>query len=166
MTHRLLNLPVSDGGNVHAPDIFGDPDGSYWFIAKFAVDCDGSGGNPDHDPYFQPDTSYHHNGKALNAYEVPFIVLPKSVINAVKPIVLGCKASATLISAGVEVDAIVGDVGPTHKLGEGSPFLAFSIGLDPNPNYGGTDDYNAVLFRFWPGQQVTIDGITYQLQPS
>lgn len=163
---RLLNLTVTDGGSVRAPDVFEDADGSYWFIAKFSVDCDCSGGNPDHDPYFQPDTSYHYDGKALNAYEVPFIVLPPSIIRAVAPIVLGCKASATLIATGETHEAIVGDVGPAHKLGEGSPFLASKIGLNPNPNHGGTSDYNAVLFRFWPGETATINGITYPLQPS
>lgn len=168
MIHRLLNLPVTDGGKVHAPDIFADPDGSYWFIAKFAIDCDGSGGNPHGDPDFKPDTSYHIHGKALNAEEVPFMVLPATVVKAVGPIVLGCKASATLIQTGKTGAAIVGDLGPDlphAKLGEGSPKLAEEIGLDPNPNHGGTLDYNAVLFRFWPGQQTTINGITYPLQP-
>ncbi len=163
---RLRNYVVTDGGKIIAPDIFADPDGSYWFIAKYAVDCDGSGGNPDNDPYFQDDTSYHYNGKALNAYEVPFIVLPPDIISAVTPIVLGSKASATLVSTGVSMIALVGDIGPKHKLGEGSPFLASGIGLNPNPNYGGTSDYNAVLWRFWPGKQVTIAGVTYPLQAS
>lgn len=165
MTRRLLNFPVSDGGKIKAPDIFREPDGSYWFIAKFAVDCDGSDGNPDHDPYFQPDTSYHYQGEALGAYHVPFIVLPPQVIKAVAPVVLGCRAQATLLATGMASDAIVGDVGPSAKLGEGSPFLASAIGLDPNPNHGGTSDYNAVLFRFWPGIQITIGNITYPLQP-
>ncbi len=169
MTHRLLNLPVTDGGKVHAVDIFGEDDGSYWFIAKYAVDCDGGGTNPHNDPYFQPDTAYHYQGKPLVAEEVPFIVLPKTVVNAVRPIVLGCKASATVIKTGKTGSAIVGDLGPDlphAKLGEGSPKLAEDIGLDPNPNHGGTSDYNAVLFRFWPGEQVTIGGITYPLQAS
>lgn len=165
MTHRLLNLPVVDGGKVHAPDVMADED-RLWYIAKAAVDCDGSGGNPYNDPYFQPDTSYHHEGKALNPYEVPFIVVPPQIVKGVKPIVLGCKARMTNLKTGARVTCIVGDIGPKDKLGEASCKACEAVGLDPNPNHGGTGDYGAILYELYPGVETVIDGVAYALQPS
>ena len=129
------------------------------------IDADGSGGNPFDDPYFQPDTSYHHNGEALNPYTVPFIVLPPDLIRAVSPAVLGCKAKATNLANGISVDAIVGDVGPETKLGEASCLLAKLIGLSGHPNTGGTLNYDAIMYQFWPGKQICLNGIIYELQP-
>lgn len=165
MTKRLLSLPIKgEGTSILAVDVLMD-NGKVYFIADCDIDADGSGGNPYNDPYFQPDTSYHYQGKALNPYEVPFIVLPLSVIKAVRPAVLGCRARMTWLKNERFVDCIVGDVGPTKKLGEASCYAAGVVGMNPSPINGGEDDYSMVLFEFWPGVQTTIDGITYPLQP-
>lgn len=166
MIRRLLSLPIK---GEHTPILAVDvlhEDGRVFFVADADIDADGSGGNPDHDPYFQPDTTYHHNGAALDAYVVPFIVVPKSVVNAVAPVVLGCKARATNTLTGRSADCIVGDIGPSFKLGELSPEAASRIGLHSSPINGGTDDYNGVLYEIFPGETVTIDGVFYSLQPS
>lgn len=166
MMRRLKSLPIQqDGTPILAVDVL-EEFGKCFFIADCDVDCDGSGGNPYNDPYFQPDTSYHLHGIALNPYEVPFIVLPSSLIAAVAPIVLGCKARMTYLRNGRSVECIVGDVGPSKKLGEASCHACSTVGMNPSPISGGEDDYNAVLFEWWPGVQTTIDGITYPLQPS
>jgi hypothetical protein len=133
--------------------------------ANMAIDCDGSGGNPDGDPYFQPDTSLHHNGKALNAYEVPFIVVPPAVINCVGPVVLGCMAAVINLETGDSTPAVVGDVGPGDKIGEASCECADRVGLDGNPNHGGCDE-NCIRYMIWPGVPAEVDGVTYALQPS
>jgi hypothetical protein len=164
---RLLSLPISgEGTSILAVDVIIEPgDSSFAFIADCDIDADGSGGNPYNDPYFQPDTSYHYKGEALNPYVVPFGVLPSSVIKAVKPVVLGCYMEAHYYKTGITVAGIVGDVGPTKKLGEVSCRMAELLGMNPHPNHGGEDSYNGVLYRVWPGRVATIDGITYPLQP-
>lgn len=166
MITRLLSLPIQ---GEHAPILAVDvlrQDGELFFVADADIDCDGSGGNPENDPWFQPDTTYHYQGKALNAYEVPFIVVPKSIIRAVPGIVLGCKARITYIKTGLSTDCIVGDIGPSKKLGECSPCAAARVNMNASAINGGEDSYDGVLYQLWPGQAATIDGISYPLQPS
>jgi hypothetical protein len=163
-TRRLLSLPIKgEGTPILAVDVLTD-NGRVFFIADADIDCDGSGGNPEGDPWFQPDTTYHYQDEALNAYEVPFIVLPVSVMKAVKPPVLGCRARMTYIKTGLSTDCIVGDIGPSRKLGECSPCAARRVDMPPSPINGGEDDYNQVLYEVWPGQATTIDGVFYPLQ--
>lgn len=162
---RLLSLPIrGEHTPILAVDVL-DDDGHIFFVADCDIDCDGSGGNQDHDPYFQPDTTYHHQGKALNAYTVPFIVVPASIIKSVPGIVLGCRAQMTYLKTGLSTECIVGDIGPSFKLGEASPQAARRVGMPSSPINGGEDDYNAVLFELWPGSQTEIDGVRYKLQP-
>jgi len=135
------------------------------WVAKMAIDCDGSGGNPYNDPYFQPDTSLHYNGKALNPYEVPFIVVPPLVINCVGPVVLGSMGVCVNQRKGLAVQTVTGDVGPSSKIGEASCACAQRVGLDGNPNHGGTDGHY-IAYMIFPGIAAQVDGITYKLQPS
>ena len=139
-------------------------DGTVTFRAKAAIDCDGSGGNPWNDPYFQDDTSLHHDGKALNAETVPFIVLPPSVILGVDPIVLGCKARVWNLMNGKKIEAVVGDVGPKTKIGEVSVECARRLGIPESPISGGVDDH-IIFFRVWPGVPAKVDGVKYAMQP-
>lgn len=156
---KLLTITSKREG--YTADFIDREDGSFSFLADFDVDIDGS---PDwkKDPYGQPDTTLHYNGKPINSSIVPGIVLPPECIKAVKGVVLGCKAEVTYKNRTRE--AVVFDVGPHNKLGEGSPCLAERLGINPDPNKGGVDD-QSVLFRFWPGQPAIVDGITYSLQP-
>lgn len=166
MIRRLKSLPISgENTTILAVDVL-EEDGRDFFIADCDIDADGSGGNPYNDPYFQPDTAYHYKGEALNPYEVPFIVLPSSLIKAVRPVVLGCRSRLTYLPTGKSVEGIVGDIGPTKKLGECSVYMALMAGMSGNPNHGGTSNYNDVLYEWWPGEQATINGITYPLQSS
>lgn len=147
-------------------EILQHEDGHVSFLADADIDCDGSGGNPDNDPYFQPDTTLHRNGRALNAYAESFIVVPPSIIKGVVPVVLGCKARVLYRKTGIYRDAVVGDVGPRTKIGELSVALAKRLGIPHNPNYGGESDFRLVLYEIWPGIPATVDGLDYQLQPS
>lgn len=133
------------------------------FKGDLDVDCDGSGPNPFHDPYFQADTSLHHNGLAINANEVPGIVVPPMLRDMVHGIVLGCKARVTY--KGKSIDAVVFDIGPSRKLGEASTEAARRLGINTNPNNGGVDDPE-VLYEYWPGVPAVVDGIEYKLQPA
>lgn len=135
------------------------------FTADMDVDCDGGGGNPQHDPFFQPDTSLHHNGKPLVAEEVPYVVVPPVVIQRTKGVVMGCQAYCTHKDTGVRVAAVVGDRGPTRKIGEGSVKLCELLGLSGNPNTGGTS-LHIIYYEILPGVPAVVDGVTYALQPA
>lgn len=156
-------LTIKSKGEGYTSDVVQHEDGSLSWVGDFDVDVDGSGPNLHHDPFFQPDTTLHHNGQALNAEKVAFGVVPPDIINAVPGIVMGCKM--TVEYRGHEEDAVVGDQGPRSKLGEGSAELARRLGINDNPNNGGVDLPRCV-YRIWPGVPAVVDGVTYQLQPA
>ncbi len=135
------------------------------WTANMTVDCDGSGGNPDNDPYYQAETSLYHNGKPLNAYEVPFIVVPPMIRNGVEPVVMGCQAIVLNTRNSMTTPAVVGDQGPSSKIGEASCECARRVGLDGNPNTGGCDE-NFILYQIFPGVAAIVDGIEYSLSPA
>lgn len=133
------------------------------FIADADIDCDGSGGNPDNDRYFQPETTLKYKGKSLNAYEVPFVVVPPIVVKSTVGIVMGCQAYVTNLVNGKTTPAVVGDVGPRAKIGEISCACASAIGIDPNPNTGGEAGF-FVGYEILPGVPARVNGVTYDLQ--
>lgn len=139
-------------------------DGSVFAVADFDVDCDG-GSNPFHDPYWQSNTSLHHNGKPIDSETVSGIVVPGWLVRKVGPVVLGCSARATYLANMQSYPAVVFDTGPLTKSGEGSPYLAKKLGINPNPNNGGEDE-PVVLYELWPGIPAVVDGVTYSLQHS
>jgi len=134
------------------------------FTADADIDCDGSGGNPDGDPWFQPDTTLHHwDGTALNAYDEPFVVTPPLVVKRTRKIVLGSLAMVCHLRTGAWCYAVVGDVGPTRKAGEVSVACARKLGIDPNPVHGGESD-KVVKYTIFVGVAAHVSGVTYQLQ--
>src|SRR5437762_13029488 len=145
----------------YTADVIEDDDGSVFFVGDMDIDVDGSP-NWKRDPYGQPDTTLHFKGKPINSDAVPGIVLPPEIIRSVEKVVLGCKSIVTY--KGKASNAVVFDVGPHNKLGEGSAELARRLGINPDPNRGGTDDQE-VTYRFWPGIPAAVDGIVYTLQP-
>ncbi len=136
-------------------------DGPCVVMADADVDVDGSGSSHG-DPYYQNDTSLHLNGKPLNSDVDKFIVLPPPVTNAVTGIVLGCQA--TVHYRGKSSQAVVGDIGPTKKIGEISYALALALGINPSPISGGVDDAS-VRYEWTPGVAAVVDGKAYDLQP-
>lgn len=165
MIQRLINLPIAgDKTPYPSVDVLHEY-GRHFFIADLDVDCDGPNGNPDNDPYWQSGTTLQHNGKSIDSYKVKGIVLPPGVIKVAKGIVLGCKARLTNLKTGAFADAVVYDVGPSRKLGEGSVAAVKAIGINSNPNTGGEDSYDAVLYEFFPDVPAVVDGVTYKLQP-
>lgn len=137
------------------------PGGICEMMADYDVDVDGIG-SPHGDPYFQPDTTLHNNGKALNSDEEDFIVLPPPCIKGVRGIVLGCQAWVTY--KGKRFSAVVGDIGPTRKVGEGSYHLAKLLGMNPSPINGG-EDFAKVFYEWEPGTPAVVGNRTYKLQP-
>jgi hypothetical protein len=145
---------------IEGHDIFLEDDGRITYTAKAAIDADGS--EPSlRDPDFQPDTSLHFNHKALDATKVPYVVVPPSIIDAVKPIVLGCQARISFRDK--TVDAVVGDIGPSNKVGEISVACAEALNIPHSRVSGGVDD--GVHYEIIPGQAAMVDGVTYVLTP-
>jgi hypothetical protein len=146
------------------PVLFAEELNLICFTAKFAIDCDGSR-NPDQDPDWQWDTTLHGpDGKPIDSERVRGIVLPPGVINAVTGTVLGSLVKVTNTKNGKTADAVVFDVGPHFKLGEGTPALARALGLDPNSRHGGTDE-RIIGYEVHVGVPAVLDGITYALKP-
>lgn len=140
-------------------------DGWVVFISGMMVDCDGSGGNPDGDKYYQPDTTLQRKGKALNPYEERFVVVPPVIVKRTKGVVMGCQAYVTNLLTGQRTPAVVGDLGPNAKIGEASVACARSIGVPDNPNYGGIPDH-IIGYEILPGVPAVVGDIMYHLQPS
>lgn len=133
------------------------------FIANGRIDGDGTG--PSYgDPCYQPDTTLHLNGKPLNSDVDKYIVLPPALIRSVPEVVLGCQALILNMKNNLRTWAVVGDIGPSNQLGEISEAAARAINLNPNPNYGGTDDF-ILSYTLWPGRAAVVDGKKYELQP-
>ncbi len=149
---------------IEGEEITESDDGTVSFKSKAAVDVDGSGSSHG-DPDYQPDTSLHQDGVPLNADEDRYIVVPPAIIEGVSGIVLGCQAYVTNTLNGHRTEAVVGDIGPHHKLGEISRATAIALGINPSPTSGGEDSH-AIQYVLRPGVQAVVDGKTYTLQPS
>ena len=150
------------------PDPTGDVDVLYelapvekvsW-LSKAAIDGDGSGDSHG-DTCFQNDTSLHNNGNPLNSDVDRYIVVPPQVQQRTRGIVLGCIATVTHTKTGLQCAAVVGDIGPHHKIGEISCATAWALGLDPSPIHGGTDLHD-IYYEIFPGQPAP----GYTLQPA
>lgn len=131
------------------------------FIAKAAVDNDGSGGNPEHDPDFQSETSLKNKGRSLNAEIDLFVVVPPVIIQRTKGVVLGSFCICHNQTNGMKARGVVGDIGPRAKLGEVSVAMARALGLSGSPLSGGTDA-KVIEYTIYPGQAAP----GYALQPS
>lgn len=82
----------------------------------------------------------------VNSKEIPYIVLP-----------VGRRGGAKLGDFSVVVNrkngnisyAIFADLGPKHKIGEGSIAIARSLGINSNPKFGGVA--NGIVYVIFPG---------------
>ena len=151
--------------------IYEGADGRCWMTADADIDCDGvdDAGSPNNiykDPYYQPDTSLHNNGQALNALTERYIVRPPAAIKGVSDIVIGCQARVHYLKTGLIKEGVVGDQGPQAKVGELSVAMADAIGMPSNPNTGGEENFGMVVYEWWPGKAAVVDGKSYKLQPS
>jgi len=120
------------------------------------------------DQYGQAGTRWTYNGKPINGDVIPYIVVPPQVIKMTPEIVGGCIGS--MYYKDKEVACVVGDSGPTSKIGEASPAALRALGLPAPHNGNGGLDTQEILYRIWPGVKsvLQINGQTYafELQPS
>jgi hypothetical protein len=116
------------------------------------------------DPYGQSGTRWHYQGKPINGDIIPFIVVPPQVIKITPEIVGGCIGTAEYKD--LIVPCVVGDSGPTSKIGELSPAALRGLGLPAPHNGNGGLDSQEILYRIWPGvpAKLTIAGVDYQFE--
>ncbi|MET7660391.1 glycoside hydrolase family 75 protein [Streptomyces sp. NPDC005356] len=118
--------------------------GAVFWKADMDIDCDGritTQCNADTDPWFQDDTAFHQSdGKPLSAEKLPYVVVPSSsgIWNYAGAGIKGGGVVAVIHNNKVEY-AVVGDTGPDKIIGEASYATAKALGIDPDPETGGTD---------------------------
>jgi hypothetical protein len=121
-----------------------DANGAVWWRADMDVDCDGvrtSRCNEDTDPWYQDDTAFHaSNGKPLTADVTHYIVVPSSS-SIWKYGSSGLKGagSCAVVYNNKVLYAVIGDTGPTQIIGEASYATAKDLGINPDPENGGSD---------------------------
>ncbi|MYZ38662.1 glycoside hydrolase family 75 protein [Streptomyces sp. MnatMP-M17] len=118
-----------------------DANGAVFWKADMDIDCDGQVTdrcNTRTDPYFQSMTAYtESSGRALNAKELPYIVVPtpSAIWNYRSSGISGGSVAAVIHGDRVQY-AVVGDTGPPGIIGEGSLATARGLGISTDP-YGG-----------------------------
>jgi hypothetical protein len=120
------------------------------------------------DPSGQPGTRWTYQGKPINGDIIPFIVVPPQIIKCT-PEIVGCCYGEVEYKDKL-VPCVVGDSGPTSKIGELSPAGLRGLGLPAPRNGNGGLDTQEILYRIWPGVDARLelkDGIyQFELQPS
>ena len=118
--------------------------GAVWYKADLDIDCDGkvtSNCNANTDPWFQDDTAFHDShGAPLQADNLPYVVVPSpsGTWDYRNFGIQGGGIVAVIANNRVEY-AVVGDTGPTAIIGEASYATAVNLGINPNPENGGSD---------------------------
>ncbi|MCX5135794.1 MULTISPECIES: glycoside hydrolase family 75 protein [unclassified Streptomyces] len=132
--------------------------GAVFWKADMDIDCDGqvtSRCSADTDPWFQDDTAFHQsNGQPLRADSLPYVVVPStsSIWKYTSSGIKGGGVVAVIYNNKVEY-AVVGDTGPTSIIGEASYATASALGIDPDPETGGTD--SGVTYIVFKNAQVS-----------
>ncbi|GAA5012439.1 glycoside hydrolase family 75 protein [Streptomyces siamensis] len=132
--------------------------GAVFWKADMDIDCDGqvtTKCNGDTDPWFQDDTAFHQSdGKPLRADSLPYVVVPSSssIWKYTSAGIKGGGVVAVIYNNKVEY-AVVGDTGPTQIIGEASYATAKALGIDPDPETGGTD--SGVTYILFKNSQVS-----------
>jgi hypothetical protein len=132
--------------------------GAVFWKADMDIDCDGqrtSNCNEDTDPWYQDDTAFHQsNGSPLKADSLPYVVVPSSsgTWDYTSAGIKGGGVVAVIYNNKVEY-AVVGDTGPTQIIGEASYATADALGIDPDPETGGTD--SGVTYILFKNSQVS-----------
>jgi hypothetical protein len=132
-----------------------DANGAVFWKADMDVDCDGvrtTRCNENTDCCYQNDTSFHQSdGKPMNAAKTPYVVipLPSSRFNYGSNGIKGGDILAVVYKGQVEY-AVFGDEGPNNIIGEASYATAKALGINPDPENGGTD--SGVTYIVFPGK--------------
>ncbi|MEG4023821.1 glycoside hydrolase family 75 protein [Microcoleus sp. S13C4] len=135
------------GGKV----IFRLPSGQLYIDGDMDIDADGSPRARELDPCCgQTETSLRYSDRqSVNAENIPYFVLPGGFFQS-RGIRLG-DIAAVIYKSRIEY-AVLADIGPTNKIGEGSITLSRSLGNEPLVNgivQSGIDE--DVIYIIFPG---------------
>jgi hypothetical protein len=128
---------------------------AYTWTSDMDIDCDGlstSHCNTSTDPWYQDQTSFQTSTGAYFTSDVTHyyvIPLPSSRFSY-QDAGISPGSVAAVVYNGEVVYAVFADEGPDNIIGEGSYALATALGIDPDPDTGGTD--GPVTFVVFPGQ--------------
>lgn len=145
-------------GNTSPVNVYRDAAGAVYWQSGMSIDCDGQPGsacNINTDPYFQPNTAWNQsNGQPLKAEELPFVVIPLKS-SRWDYTQAGIRGGDLCVMAYRDkyVFGVVGDLGPSQRIGEGSYAAAAALGINPNPRSGGTG--SGVTYVVFPGVRVS-----------
>ncbi|OII61226.1 hypothetical protein BJP40_06780 [Streptomyces sp. CC53] len=128
-----------------------------YFHAGMTIDCDGRPGsicNSTTDPWFQPQTAWQQSdGRHLDAADLPFIVIPlASSTWDYRQHGIGGGDLCVVAYRDRFLYAVVGDLGPTYRIGEASNACARALGINGDPRVGGTG--SGVTYVVFPGVKV------------
>jgi hypothetical protein len=132
--------------------------GAVFWKADLDIDCDGqrtSKCSENTDPWYQDDTAFHQSdGRPLKADSLPYVVVPSSsgIWNYSGAGIKGGGVVAVIYNNKVQY-AVVGDTGPSKIIGEASYATAQALGIDPDPESGGTD--SGVTYILFKNSQVS-----------
>ncbi|MDB5103469.1 MAG: hypothetical protein JWP91_1158 [Fibrobacteres bacterium] len=135
-TH-LSGAYATDDGGAKNTYICGDRKNVVYWTADMDIDCDGavtSACNVQADPWFQEGTAFGDN---VQADKVPYFVIPNNFNLGSNGI--GGGQIAAIIYKGKLTYAVLADTGPAGIIGEASYATAKLLGIDPDPETGGTD---------------------------
>lgn len=135
--------------------MYGLTNATYW-TADFDVDCDGTetaNCNKKRDPWYQNQLSI---GVNLKADEVPYFVIPiGSPSNSSKRDIQFGQIAALIYNDQVVYAVFVDECGVSSLIGEGSYASAKLLGIDPDPNTGGSDGPATFLVFTGPTGRIT-----------
>lgn len=135
--------------------MYGLKNATYW-TADFDVDCDGTetaNCNKKRDPWYQNQLSI---GVNLKADEVPYFVIPiGSPSNSSKRDIQFGQIAALIHNDQVVYAVFVDECGVSSLIGEGSYAAAKLLGIDPDPNTGGSDGPATFLVFTGPTGRIT-----------
>ncbi|MEE4543309.1 ricin-type beta-trefoil lectin domain protein [Streptomyces sp. V4-01] len=142
---------------------------AYFWTSDMDIDCDGvttSHCSPSTDPWYQAQTSFNTSTGAYFTSDVTryFVIpLPSSRFDY-RSAGISPGSVAAVVYNGRVAYAVFADEGPDDIIGEGSYALATALGIDPDPDTGGTE--GPVTFVVFPGKvpnpvenNTTIDAV-------
>jgi Fungal chitosanase of glycosyl hydrolase group 75 len=128
---------------------------AFFWKSDMDIDCDGirtSNCNERTDDAYQPQTSFETSkGRPFQADKTHYFVipLPSKRFNYMRAGIRPGSVAAVIFQGKV-VYAVFADEGPNNIIGEASYATAKALGIDPDPNNGGTD--SGVTFIVFPGK--------------
>ncbi len=112
--------------------------------------------------YFRQDFDFIDRRRWVDAEAVPYMVLPGSIRQLCKGVVLGCKARITRTTDGKFVDGVYADSSGSN-IGECSVFAAKVFGEQWSASNG--DERKIYEYQFWPDEPALVNGEQFRLIP-